>query len=119
MSGQFGSRIREIRVGRKMSLRQFCIEAKQDPSNWSKVERGMIPPPTELNDVFKSLSLTEADDEWHELSNAAHMEKGMIPKHVLENDELMAALPIFFRTARGEKPNHEELERLIEVIKNS
>lgn len=119
MSGHFGSRVRELRLQKRLSLRQFCVESKQDPSNWSKIERGMIPPPTELAAVFQALGLTEADDTWHELSNAAFLEKGMIPKHVLDNEELMTALPVFFRTARGEKPSREELERLIEVIRNS
>jgi hypothetical protein len=37
----------------------------------------------------------------------------------MENEELMAALPVFFRTARGEKPDRAELQQLVELIKRS
>jgi len=28
-----------------VTLREFCRPAELDPSNWSKVERGILPPP--------------------------------------------------------------------------
>lgn len=79
----------------------------------------MVAPPTDLRDICGALGITEGSGLWHELINQAHLEKGMIPKHVLDNEEVMAALPVFFRTARGEKPSREELEQVIEVIRNS
>lgn len=119
MSGEFGQKIREIRVAKEITLRQFCMQAEVDPSNWSKIERGLIAPPTDLDKICAALDIQPGSPEWHELSNLSHLERGMLPKTVLDNEQVMAALPIFFRTARGEKPTAEELEQVIEVIRNS
>ena len=41
----FGEMIKKMRLARKQTLRQFCVEFGHDPSNWSKIERGVNPPP--------------------------------------------------------------------------
>ncbi len=46
-------------------------------------------------------------------------DRGLIPKDVMENEELLEALPVFFRTARGEKPDAEELRQLVQLLKRS
>ena len=41
----FGEYIRNLRIENNLTLREFCKSAKLDPSNWSKIERGIAPPP--------------------------------------------------------------------------
>ena len=41
----FGEFVRQIRERRRLGLREFCLEHGHDSSNWSKVERGVLPPP--------------------------------------------------------------------------
>ncbi len=42
---QFGIRLRAYRIWNGFTLRSMCKLIKYDPSNYSKVERGLMPPP--------------------------------------------------------------------------
>lgn len=120
MAAQFGNYVRELRLSKDIGLRQFCIAAEVDPSNWSKVERGIIAPPTDedtLERISKVLGIEKGSPEWHQLSDRAFADRGIIPSDVMEDEELVAALPIFFRTARGQKPDPDELQQLVELLR--
>jgi hypothetical protein len=54
-----------------------------------------------------------------ELERIAAVGAGRIPNHLLEDKELAAHLPVFFRTLSGQKPSREELEKLLEIIKGT
>ena len=41
----FGEFVRQLRIDREISLRQCCLDLEVDPSNWSKLERGLATPP--------------------------------------------------------------------------
>ena len=47
------------------------------------------------------------------------MDAGRIPDYVLKDEQLMAQLPVFFRTLSGQKPSREDLEKLVEIIRNA
>jgi len=40
-----------------------------------------------------------------------------IPEDLYSDEEVLSALPVFFRTVRGDKPTREELDKLIELLK--
>ena len=44
----FGEFVRDRRLARDLTLRDFCRRIGEDPSNWSKVERGILPPPQSI-----------------------------------------------------------------------
>jgi len=41
------------------------------------------------------------------------------PDHVMENEELLAKLPAFFRALSGQKPSREDLEKLLKIIRSA
>ena len=41
----FGDLVKDLRIAQQKTLRQFCLEHGHDPSNWSKIERGINTPP--------------------------------------------------------------------------
>ena len=56
----FGEFVRDRRLARDLTLRDFCRRIGEDPSNWSKVERGILPPPQsieKLNLLAKVLAI--------------------------------------------------------------
>jgi len=114
---RFGDFIKERRLAAELTLRQFCMKASVDPSNWSKIERGLgeAPKSNEMLDrISDVLNLAESDRETLcDLAIVASIPRGFLEEKVIEK------LPIFFRTVRGDKPTEAELEKLIEVIKNS
>lgn len=119
---RFGEFVRELRTRKRFKLREFCEQFGHDASNWSKLERGDLPPsenPDTLKEYAKQLGLKQGSDDWYRFFDLAAQEKGKIPADILANKNLASALPIFFRTIRGQKPTEEEMDRLIEIIKRS
>lgn len=116
----FGEFIKQLRLQNRITLREFCRLAGIDPSNWSKIERGMLPPPKSkmlLEEIAKILKVKKNSDAWYTLMDLAAITH--IPKELLSNQSIVEKLPVFFRTLRGQKPTEEELENLIKLIKES
>ena len=116
----FGEFIKEKRIEKGVSLREFSKLIEVDPSNWSKVERGLIPPPQDdgtLRKVAEALGIQLDSSLWEELKDMAAVGAGSIPKDILSDKKVVNALPMFFRTLRSEKPTPEDLDKLIEIIR--
>ncbi|MDY6950649.1 MAG: helix-turn-helix transcriptional regulator [Thermodesulfobacteriota bacterium] len=116
----FGEFVKEERLKKEIGLREFCRRLGLDASNWSKVERGVLPPPKDeekLTEIAKVLGIQSHSDKWEMLKDAASIDSGIIPRDLLSDEQVLKALPMFFRTVRSEKPTPEELEKLIEKIR--
>jgi len=117
---RFGTFFEELRQRSKLTLREFCKHARCDPANISRMERGLIPPPKgrDILERYASvLGLEEASDDWYRFFDLAAADQGIVPADIMEDAELVKALPVFFRTLRGQKPTAEELRRIAEKIR--
>jgi transcriptional regulator with XRE-family HTH domain len=115
----FGTFIKELRAQKRVGLREFCEEHGHDPSNWSKIEREVMPPPRDedtLRTWAKQLGLKQGSEDWLKFFDLAAVDAGRIPDYVLKDEELVSQLPVFFRTLSGQKPSREDLEKLLEII---
>lgn len=114
----FTDTIKSLRLERRLTLRDFCERVGLDPSNWSKVERRINPPPSDVG-VLERLAdffgLTGA--EKLAFLDAAALQRREIPPDVADNAILQKALPAFFRAARGHELTESELRGLAEDIK--
>ncbi len=118
----FGNLVKDLRIGQRKTLRQFCLDHGHDPSNWSKLERGIITPPRDgktLARWAKQLGLKPESTEWQEFMDLADVARGEIPQHVLEDEELVKKLPVFFRSVRGAELSEKELDDLIRKVKEA
>jgi transcriptional regulator with XRE-family HTH domain len=117
---QFGQILKNLRMGNDMSLRDICKIVNYDASNWSKIERGIIPPPsdTKVLDLWAhALGLTKNNKEYQNFIDDALVAQNIIPEDVMATPGSVAYLPAFFRTIRGQKPTKEEIDQLIRLIK--
>ena len=117
----FGGFVREKRIQAEMSLREFCRQAELDPSNWSKVERDLLPAlgtRESLENIAKLIKLKKSSTDWAMFFDLAAISQQRIPDDVYKDEDVVAALPVFFRTVRGEKSSEEELSKLIALLKN-
>ncbi len=115
----FGDFFKEKRLQHKLSLRKFCSKHNFDPGNISKIERGLLAPSPSVDILEKyalALNLKKNSDEWIEFMDRAKACRGEIPQEILQNEEVVKKLPLFFRTLRGEKLSEEKLEEIINII---
>ena len=113
----FGTLIKDLRIGKELTLRQCSADLDIDPSNWSKIERGVLPPPDEagfLSRVATVLGLNT--DERAEFADLASIARGQIPAD-LRDDELLGKMPAFFRAIRGQEYTPEDFEKLLIGVK--
>jgi transcriptional regulator with XRE-family HTH domain len=116
----FGDLVKDLRIAQKKTLRQFCLEHGYDPSNWSKIERGVNPPPRDEKTVLrwaKQLDLKPDTSQWQEFMDLADIARGEIPRHVLTDEELLKKLPVFFRSVRGAELTEKQLDELIRMVR--
>lgn len=116
----YGEFIKELRIKTEISLREFCKQIEMDASNWSKIERGRLAPPQDeekLRKIARTLGIKIGSDTWKEMKDLANIDAGIIPEDIRSDEEVLKALPVFFRTVRSDKPTAEELDKLIDLIK--
>jgi len=116
----YGEFVKERRIDKGISLREFCKTLGVDASNWSKVERGLLSPPQDeekLRRIAELLDIEFGSEAWVEMKDLASVDAGIIPEDILSDERVLRTLPIFFRTLRSDKPTSEELDELISMIR--
>jgi transcriptional regulator with XRE-family HTH domain len=121
MATAFGEYFRELRARLNMPLRQFCIANGYDAGNISKLERGLLPPPSEekLGDYAHALRIKKGSDEWINFFDLAAVARREIPADIMADAQLVKRLPLVFRTLRGQKVDERNLDALVEKIKKA
>lgn len=117
----FGEFVRLKRLSLDIGLREFCLMADVDASNWSKIERDRMPlkyDEAKLNQIAAILKLEQGGEEYGKFIDFACIASKTLPKEAYTDEEVLSVLPVFFRTVRGEKPSNEDLDKLIDMIKN-
>ena len=121
MGATFGEFFKQKRITLGKTLRQFCADNGLDPGNISKIERGKMSPPNseeKLKEYAQYLNIKFGSKEWQVFKDLAAISSGRIPED-LKDKELLARLPVFFRTLRDKKFTEEDLKELIKKIKES
>lgn len=114
----FNQTAKSLRLHKRLTLRDFCEQVGLDPSNWSKVERGINPPPGDvglLEQLADFFGLT--GPEKLSFMDEAALQRREIPPDVADNTILQRALPAFFRAARGHELTDAELNALAADIR--
>jgi len=114
----FGEFFKQRRTELGKTLRQFCLENQLDPGNISKIERGKMPPPLDRVEEYARY-LNIKHHELETFRDLACASAGKIPEDILQDEETLARLPIFFRTLRGKEFSEEKLRELAKKIAES
>ncbi|MFH1763630.1 MAG: helix-turn-helix transcriptional regulator [Gemmatimonadota bacterium] len=118
----FGDELRARRKDLRLGLREFALRAGVDPGNLSKIERGRLTAPQSdevLERICLALEFEPGSDGAQALKDLAAAETGRIPPEVLDDQEVMVRMPVLLRTVHNKKLGPEELDRLIEMIKEA
>jgi len=121
-NNSFGDFFKSLRKKKRITLREFCIRASADPANISRLERGAMPPPQDtdiLERYAKALGIEVGSNDWYTFFDLAAADRGIIPKDLMSDHDVVRMLPAFFRTLRGQKPTEEEMHKLADKIRKS
>lgn len=116
----FGQFLRRKRTERRLTLREFCRRYGLDPGNISRIERGVLPPPQseEVRSRYATaLGIEKGSDDWLTFCDRAAAESGKLPDDVAGDERILGQLPMLFRTIRDAKLGADELQRLIDIIR--
>ena len=115
----FGELIKQLRIAKQLTLRQCCADLGVDPSNWSKMERGITPPPKDLGLLERwAKFFGVAIDKKQEFFDLAAIARSELPPDVASDQRVLAALPAFFRAVRGSELEGDRLKEFIEDIRS-
>jgi len=120
MQGTFGEFFRRKRIEQGLTLREFCRKHGFDPGNISKLERGVLPAPQSEETRRRyadALGIAKGSDDWLTFCDRAAAESGTLPSDVTNDENVLRHLPVLFRTIRDAKLSAEELQRLIEIVR--
>jgi len=116
---KFGNILYDLRLKKGLTLREMCRKVAYDPSNWSKIERGKLPPPNDRKTLelwAKVIGLKRESKEFQEFIYLASTSQGIIPAEILSEKELVAILPAFFRTLKNKHLTKKDLDKIIKLI---
>ena len=118
---KFGKDLKDLRIKKELGLRQVCKLTDYDPSNWSKIERGKISPPSDARTLTKWARILgiSKKERLQQFVDQARIAQGIIPNDLMTQEQIVKLLPAFFRTLRNKKPTKEEIDKLIELIKDA
>jgi len=114
---KFGDYAKARRIAAGMTLRSFCRDAAIDPSNWSKIERGVLSPPDEAGFLVRVSDVLGLNpEERAALGDFAAIARGQIPAD-LRDEEILNKMPAFFRAIRGQEYTPEDFEKLLQGVR--
>src|SRR6185369_11731279 len=91
----FGEFLYRKREENRTGLREICRKVGFDPSNWSKIERGKMAPPSDTETLSRwalALGIKEKSEEFQTFLDYAQIAQGIIPQD-LSKQEMLRLLP--------------------------
>lgn len=120
--GMFGDMVRKRRKELRLGLRDAAERAEIDPGNLSKIERGRLKPPQDqhlLNRIARALEYDLDGREAEQLRDTAFAENGLVPPDILQGEAVASRLPLLLRSINNKQLDEEQLDRLIEKIREA
>jgi transcriptional regulator with XRE-family HTH domain len=114
---RFGETLREIRLKKEITLRQFALDSDVDLAYLSRIERGTVAPPQKeelLDAICAGLEL--GPDESRELKDLATNENGRMPADVAANLAANAGIPMLLRTVDNKRLSPDQIREVAEYI---
>ena len=115
---KFSELLKKLRLEKKLTLRECALKLEVDPSNWSKMERGINPAPKH-RDILKRwatfFKLTDRPKQ--EFFDTAALSRHEIPYDIASDETLLSKMPAFFRSIRGAELNDRELREFVKEMR--
>jgi transcriptional regulator with XRE-family HTH domain len=114
----FGQLLKEVRIERRITLRQCSADLGVDASNWSKVERNVNPAPKDITVLERWAAFFHLEGtKRQEFIDAAALSRHEIPRDIASDEKVLKALPVFFRAVRGSEMDQAKMDQFIEDLR--
>src|SRR5260221_12937275 len=98
---KFNEMLKHFRIEAGLTLRTCSAHLDVDPSNWSKLERGVSPAPKDQSTLEKWADFLDIfGDDRRQFLDMAALSRNEIPFDVASDERAIAALPVFFLAIR-------------------
>lgn len=114
----FGELLKDIRIKKRLTLRQCSANLGVDASNWSKIERGVNPAPKDIGvlQAWATFFHLEASDR-QSFFDAAALSRRELPQDIASDARLLQALPAFFRAVRGNEMDQATTDQFVQDLR--
>lgn len=113
---RFSEVLKEKRIAKKLTLREFCRRGSEDPANLSRIEMGLRLPPKDEVIARYAKVLELSGEELQDFQDLAAISRREIPKSIPDS-ELYKKMPALLRTVRGGRPTEKQLQGAITIVK--
>lgn len=117
----FGEFFKTKRQAQQLTLREFCLKHKLDPGNLSRLERDILQPPQDralLEQYAAHLQIKPSSADWYTFFDLAAAARGRLPDDLLADAAVVSQLPLVFRTLRGKRLTHKQLDELVKKVRS-
>lgn len=116
----FSDYIRNKRLEREFTLREFCRIKGQDSAYISRLENNLISPPKSvesLKALAKAYEIEEKTEEWVTFFDLASARQNAIPENITSNNpNVLHFLPAFYRTIRKKDVSEQDIKKLLDLM---
>jgi transcriptional regulator with XRE-family HTH domain len=119
MGNTFTEFIKQRRLESEQTLRQFSQNAGYDVAYISRLENGLITPPSDLDKLkalAKAYSIRYGSDTWDEFSDLAAASRQSVPDDAFANPVVPRFLPVFYRKMRKDKLTEDDIKQLTSLL---
>jgi len=119
---KFGEFFHDRRMESGLTLRKFSETFDVDPAYISRLERGKVPAPkvpAKLKYYAHALGLGESTEDYEKFFHLASVSNKSYGIDQIENEKILEKLPVFLRTLDNKGLDERDLDKLIELIRDS
>lgn len=119
---QFTEFFRQRRMELGYTARKFAAEKGYDVGYISRLENGIVAPPSEHEKVAalaRALEIEEGSKMWGEFFDAVAIARNEIPEDLRDDKVAISMLPAFYRGLRNKSLDEEEVKELLKLLEDS
>ena len=118
----FGEFFHSRRMESGLTLRKFSETFDEDPAYISRLERGKVPAPKvheKLKYYANALGLEAGTEDYEKFFHLASISNKSYGIDQVKNEKILEKLPVFLRTLDNKGLDENDLDNLIELIRDS
>lgn len=119
---KFNEYFKQRRIELGYTARKFAEAKGYDVGYISRLENGLMAPPSEHGKVValaKALELRGGSEAWTDFLDMVAIARNEIPEDLQNDETAVTVLPAFYRGLRNKTLTKEEVGKLLELIDNS